>query len=196
MSGADWTDIVGAVGGVVGTGVGGASAVIAGLAKRHARESAEEAAKVADIEADRQHTDLMPEAPAKIDAQLRHETLWGSITVRKFDYLVSAVGLYNTGGERQLEVPQVLRANQSHEFPIEPWPYGSTEPKTGEIRFSLWPPGDGASSWHCRCGRPEGQDAAKDGHWQWIVPVVFDPPQKPATASVPPPEPKSGGLFR
>jgi hypothetical protein len=162
---------VGTAGGIIGTGIGGASAVIAGLAKRHARQSAEEAAKVRRIEGDRQHEALKPTAPAKIETKRRHETLWGTVTVHDRDYQVKAVGIYSTGGEHLLEASYLLRANQTHEFPIEPWPHGTTEPKTREIRFSFWPPTDGA--WHCRCGRPENEDASKDGHWKLVVPVSY-----------------------
>ena len=177
--GPTWTDVVGVIGGIIGTGLGGVSAVIAGLAKKHARESAEEAAEVRRIEADRQHEDLKPVAPAKIETELRDDTLWGSVTVQDRDYLVSATGIYSTGGEYQIElIPRLLRANQPREFPIESWPEGATGPKTREIRFRLWPPNDGASSWACRCGRPEGEDANSDGHWQWVVPVA-EPDQGP-----------------
>ena len=195
--GPTWTDIVGAIGGIVGLGVGGASAVIAGLAKRDSRRSADaaeksasEAAKLSaieqerrDEERERRHEDLWPHPPEKIETELREggatRSLFGSVMVTR-TYRVRAEALRENGGSAPLSLPMVLRPYRKVSFEIEKWPDGKTKPQTKEIKVLFWPPveGDDADVWTCKCDRSTGESLDGDGHWKWVVKVA-DPPAEP-----------------
>jgi hypothetical protein len=191
----DWVGFLGAAGGLIGAvgGIGGA--FVAAAAKRDSRrsaaasersaEAAERSALAADRSADadtvvagieqaQQHRELKPPAPAFIEAFYKGNSLFGKIKV-PHDYRVAADGVYGTDASHQIGLPMLLRANQQQEFQIEPWPAGSKEPKTKEIRFRFWPPleSDDAPSWGCPCGEPMGETLDGPGHWEWVVPVVY-----------------------
>jgi hypothetical protein len=172
------------------------------------RRTADEAAALTEIERDRRqserqerHENHAPLSPGRIIAELRDGTatasLFGSITVTA-GYRVLADAQFATGGSTRIGLPSILHPNQPYDFQIEQWPPGSTQPVTKEIRFRFWPPieGDGVDGWTCPCGRPTGESLDGPGHWEWRVPVVYNPPTPPASASVPPPKPPRRGLFR
>jgi hypothetical protein len=190
----DWVGFLGAIGGVIGAvgGIGGA--FVAAAAKRDSRRSATASERAADaaersafaadrsadadtavagIEQAQQHRALAPPAPSSIEAFFKSNSLFGKITV-PHDYRAAAEGVYDTGGVHQIGLPMLLRANQPREFQIEPWPAGSKETKTKEIRFRFWPPSesDDAPPWSCECGAPAGETLEGRGHWEWLVPVV------------------------
>lgn len=183
--GPTWTDIVGAIGGIIGTGGGMVGIVIAGLAKRHARESAEEAAKLTAIEQERRaeererrHEDLAPQLPGEIVMELRDgratQSLFGAITVTR-SYRVQAEALFRSGGKSLLGMPAVLRPHQRVEFEVEKWPAGATQPKTEAVKFRFWPPieGDDVDTWACPCSKPTGESLDGPGHWECTVPVTY-----------------------
>lgn len=220
--GPTWTDIVGGVGGIVGIGIGGVSAVIAGLAKRDSRRSADasersavaaeksanEAAELNRIEQERrkdererEHRELAPEIHGEIVAELRDgratPSLWGAITVPGNDYRVRATAVFEGGSSTELGIDHVIHSGQRVEIHIEQWPPGSERPKTKEIRFQFWPPieGDGVDVWTCPCDRPVDESTGAPGHWERTCRVVFEPPPQPVSRSMPPSEPHRGGLF-
>lgn len=165
-----------------------------------ARRSADEAARISTIETERWHDDHKPPSPGQIVAELRAGTpadsLWGKISV-PHGYRVNADAYYDTGGSTLLSLP-LLHPNQVYDLHIEQWPPGSTRPKVKEVRIRFWPPldVDKIDAWTCPCGRPTGETTDGPGHWEWRVPVVYDPPVKPATAPAPSPPERRGGLFR
>jgi hypothetical protein len=155
------------------------------------------------IQAERQerHERRTPQPPGQIIAELREgratASLFGSINVPT-GYRVIAEAQFATGGSTRIGLPSVLHPNRPYDFEIEKWPPGSTQPVTREIRLRFWPPieGDDVDWWTCPCGRPTGESLDGPGHWEWRVPIVYNPPRAPASASIPPPEPQRRSLFR
>jgi hypothetical protein len=204
MSGPSWTDIVGVVGGSVGilvalpslyfarraANAGVDSATAAREAAEAARRSADEAAALTQIERERRkdereqrHEELGPDSPGAIVAELREgratKSLFGSIHVPN-NYRVRAAAIFHGGGETELGIPLIIHANERVDLHIEQWPPGSTQPKTQAIKFQFWPPlkGDGVDVWTCPCGRPVDESIGAPGHWEWVVPVVWEQPKK------------------
>ncbi|MFC4535278.1 hypothetical protein [Sphaerisporangium dianthi] len=150
-----------------------------------ARKSAEEAATLSEIERDRRreererrHEEIRPPHPGEIKGKLvkggGRSSLYGSITVPR-DYRVNAQAWYGNG-YGPVDLPLLLRAHQTYDFCIEPWPALDAEPNTKEVRFRFWPPteADDTEIWTCPCGGPTGEDPTNSKpHWELRVPLTL-----------------------
>ncbi|WP_162642339.1 hypothetical protein [Streptosporangium sp. 'caverna'] len=169
-----------------------AAGYFAAISARAARRSANEAARLSGIEAERRrdereerHERLAPSHPGSIVAVLEEsavggpKNLFGSITVPR-DYRVQAEG-WVRDSYTLLSLPLLLHANRPYRFHIEHWPPDREEPQTQEVRFHFWPPVDvdDTDPWTCSCGRPTGENADSFGHWELRVPITYEPPMTP-----------------
>lgn len=186
MDAGDWIALAAFV---VAVGAGYFAAVSA----RAARRSADEAARLSGIEAERRHDEredrhdrLAPPHPGKVAATLEDSAIGGSpslfatITVPRA-YRVQAAG-WNGTSRTPISLPLLIHANQPYRFHIEHWPAGREEPQTREVWFRFWPPIediDDTDPWTCPCGRPARENTDKPSHWELRVRVTYDPPPSP-----------------
>jgi hypothetical protein len=132
----------------------------------------------ADVHVAARHQALAPtqrSVPTRTQQVPTGTNLIGKIRVDR-DYRVRA---YWTRGNATCSVrlPSPLRANEIHEFHIELWPPGRTQPEAEAVVLKLWPPStdDPVEYWTCECGRAvaEGGDS-EPAHWEIRLPV--EPP--------------------
>lgn len=187
MEASDWIALAALVVAAAGFGVSVWAIVYARRSAQASRDSADEARRLREIEADRRadekehrHEQLAPDLPAEIEAELGgawsagQGTLFGSIRVDRA-YRVRAFG---RAGESltPLSLPSVAPAGERVRFAIEAWASGRREPNIKEVVFKFWPPVDGAdqtSAWNCGCGRPTGETMDGPGHWERRVRVGY-----------------------
>lgn len=183
METSDWIALASAIAAV-------AAVVYTRQSVKSARRSADEAARMRQLDEDRRgeererwHHECEPKLPAEIDARYRSSgedgdgALFGEITVPRM-YRVRAEAV-SGASRRQLSLDTVTRPDQPIEFMIEPRPPGATTVNTEEIVFRFWPPvedTDGTGLWSCGCGRPNGQSMSGPGHWERPVRVRFRQP--------------------
>ncbi|MEU9886966.1 hypothetical protein [Sphaerisporangium sp. NPDC051011] len=167
-----------------------ASEKSAAISAAAATKSADEAARLTQIEAARDrvaneasHRQLAPAHPGEIAATLEGEahnaSLFGSITLTG-TYRVQAQGVVGETRTAISGLPLLLHAHKPHRFHIEHWPKDRKRPQTTEILFRFWPPIaeiDDTDPWTCPCGRPTGETMNGPGHWEMRVPVK--PPVEP-----------------
>jgi len=143
------------------------------------RRSADEAAAVARIEADREHHRLGPTqttVPTSFNEPhaAGHRDLFGTIILAR-DYRVRAFIELGPNGRSEASLPAaVLRANEPYRIFIEKWPPGQTKPEASAVLLKLWPPveTDAVEHWTCRCGRPLVDSRRDDpGHWDVRLPL-------------------------
>lgn len=195
MDASDWIAVVAVVVAVIGlvvtvvaTRIARDAKDISEDAKEAAEKSANEAAAMTRIEAERRaeereawHMRFKPPQPAEFAPVLRKgeptDSLFGSITV-EHGYRVRAEAIRSDGSRTPLSLT-VLHPNRPTEFHIEQWPPGQTQPVTKEVRIGFWPPraGDDLDLWACGCDRPSDESAGSPGHWEWKVPVVWRRPR-------------------
>lgn len=207
MNASDWISLAALVVAVPGATVGVLSYRYTKKAAASAAQSADEAAALGAIEADRRaeekerwHHELGPTPPGEFVAELFKgmptDSLISTITVQR-GYRVQALAVRDHGNITGAGLGNVLHPNREERFHFEQWPPGSKQPVTKEIWIRFWPPlpGDGVDVWTCPCGKPTGESLEGEGHWEWRVKVTYDPPTPPASTPAAPPPTRRGGLF-
>lgn len=177
----------------VATGIAGSALIVSMGAVWYARKSANEAAKLAQIEDARRrdeleirHTALAPGIPNGIFAEvepssLGNDSLFGHFAVdAPRDYRVRAQA-WNGTSYTPIALDLLIRGGHQLRVHVEHWPDDRNEPQTKEIHFRFWPPleGDDTSPWTCPCHRPAVETAVGVSHWELRVPITFKPPVKP-----------------
>lgn len=191
MDTSDWIALGALVVAAGGFGVSLWALMYARRSAQAARDSADEARQLREIEADRRteekekrHEELSPDLPAEIRTELEgaraagHVSLFGSIRVDRA-YRVRAYGRVEDSLV-PLSLPSVLPGHgEPVRFAIEHWSDGQDEPRTAEILFKFWPPVEGVDRgelWSCGCGRPGGETLEGTGHWERRVRVNYRSP--------------------
>lgn len=188
MDTSDWIALAALVVAAAGFGVSVWAIVYSRRSAAASRDSADEARRLREIEADRRadekesrHERLDPGLPSELEAEFRaneeigggHGSLFARITVPR-GYRVKAEALM--GQSRQgIGLGLVVEANREVEFQIEPWFPNQEKPRTKETVFRFWPPleGDNVPVWGCGCGRPTGETVDGPGHWEQRALVKF-----------------------
>lgn len=188
MEASDWIALAALVVAAAGFVVAVWAIVYSRRSSQASRDSADEARRLREIEADRRtdekerrHEEVAPDLPPEIEAELvgahvaGHVSLFGAIRMDRA-YRVRAYGRVEASLV-PLSLPSVLPGRgELVRFAIEHWTDGQEEPRTAEIMFKFWPPVDGVDRgevWSCGCGRPGGETLEGPGHWERRVKVSF-----------------------
>lgn len=134
------------------------------------------------------HRRLGPVPPSEIELRFKpnpsigggHGALFAKIIVPN-GYRAAAVAVLDNGAHVTTGLTSILRPNQPQEFEVEKWHADQVDPKTVNLWVRFWPPlePDGLEMWDCACGRPRGESIDGGGHWEWKVPVRYEPPRRP-----------------
>ncbi|MEU7911411.1 hypothetical protein [Microbispora bryophytorum] len=147
-----------------------------------AQKSADEAARLSQIEIDREHNRYAPDHPGILHAEEEvdhrspagHYVAFASITLPR-TYRARAE-TWNGTSFTPIAIPLLLDGGKPHRFFIDQVVPGVTPP--GEVRFHLWPPLAGVDDtipWSCPCGGPTGEDIAGRAHWELRIPIEYMP---------------------
>lgn len=202
MNSSDWIALAALLVAVAGTGsatfYARRSAKTAEDAAASARKSADEAAALTAIEADRRreekdrwHHELAPSLPNEIVATLEkgpynQYSVIGALTLAGTKaYRVDAEALFVRGGGTPVSLPLVLEPG-AHTFHIEHWAPDQEFPAVGAIAFKFWAPveQDETELWDCPCGQPTAETAGRGGHWTRTIRVAFKD-DRPRLRSIP-----------
>jgi len=137
-----------------------------------ARASAMEAAKVAQIEADREHRELSPAGTVvkfegERDRRTDHWNVFAIVETERC-YRVRGDAVLKNCGVTSIAVPLVTHAHTPTRVHIEGMPDGREQPLARRIVLRAWPPNpelDDVEAWTCRCGKAAEDGDGTVGHW-------------------------------
>ncbi len=149
---------------------------------KSARDSANEAARLRRIEADRRHAELAPKPIERLEACYEGTPPdLGTFT----EFTVDGAGAYRiqvfaiTDGTSRIQLcePMLIHAGRSVYLQIDPSRESRGIITTRELLIKFWPPleSDDTDPWSCPCGKPTGETADAPGHWEQRVPVDYRP---------------------